>query len=134
LQSSSQKTSKKPPYQLRKKELKTMRETKKQDAKIQEAKMQGNVNKKPGSETLIHHVAGAAESGKLRSLWISTHNEDIKSVPHRYEIRADSLQGDVTVNNPSGFPGQVQLVSNSPPGHIKKIKPVVSTPAAPFMN
>jgi len=111
-----------------------MRETKKQDAKIQEAKMQDNVNKKSGSETLMYEVAGAPESGKLRSLWISTHKEDIKSVPHHDETRADPLQGDVTVNNPAGFPEQVKPVSNTPPGYIKKVKPVASTPSAPVMK
>jgi hypothetical protein len=116
------------------KELKTMRETKKQDAKIQEAKMQDNVNKKSGSETLMHEVAGAPESGKLRSSEISAHRVDVKSVPHYDEIRTDPLQGDVTVNNPAGFPEQVKPVSNTPPGYIKKVKPVASTPAAPVMK
>lgn len=110
-----------------------MREPKKQDAKIQEAKIQDNLNKKSGAEPL-HKVAGAPESGKLRSLGISTHKEDIKSVPHHDETRADPLQGDVTVNNPAGFPEQVKPVSNTPPGYIKKVKPVASTPSAPVMK
>jgi hypothetical protein len=109
-------------------------ETKKRDAKIQEAKMQENVNQKSGVDTLNHQLAGAPESGKLRSSEISAHRVDVKSVPHKDEIRADPKKADVSLNNPAGFPKQVKSVANTPTGYTKKVEPVVSTPAVPVMK